>query len=155
MDPSFQFWLGLSIGIGIMVMAMFLPRLLKQKPPKDMLMWAGEVERKAIEAIRSDLYAAQTKAELIELIGEIPEEFDPSVMLSCQVAAGAHKAAIREAEAQGLIRAGMFEEIYPTVPVAQPAPSQTPALRLVQTQQSGPNVEWIEGKLVPRKSTRP
>lgn len=149
---DFQFWLGLSIGLGIMIAIISLPRLLKQKPPKDMLAWAGEVERKTIEAIRSDLYAAQTKAELIELIGEIPEEFNPAVMLACRVSDTVHMAAIREAESQGLIRQGMFDEIYPTAQATSPTPP--PALHLVHAPKSGPNVEWIGNRLVPKKSTR-
>ena len=167
MDPT-TIYVCCSITLGIHLGIHFLPRLLRKTPPRDMLTWGGAVERAAIEAIRADLYAAQTKAELVELIDHIPADFDASVFLSCQIAAGVHRAALQEAIAQGILRPETLATIYP--PLAPPAPVVTssmapssvggpsgpPApLRLVTPLQSVPAtntelLEWVDGRLVPR-----
>ena len=149
-DSLWHVVLGFSVAVGLWAVARFGPRLFGKGPPKDMLEWQGELERAAIEAIRADLYAAQTKAALALMIGQMPEDFDATAFLGCRVAEGVHRACLREAEEQGLVRPGFVDEVYAPAAPPRGAPASAPGLRLVEDL---PPNEWVEGRLVPRRRT--
>lgn len=108
-------WVSLFMAAGIFVVWKLGVRIVRSwgiNVPRDMTSWQDEVERTAIEAIRADLYSAQCRAALVELIGKVPADFDPTLLYGGQVAAGVHRAAVVEAERQGIIRTGTYERVY-------------------------------------------
>lgn len=108
-------WVSLFMAAGIFVVWKLGVRVARSwgvNVPRDMTSWQDEVERHAIEAIRADLYAAQCRAALVELIGKVPADFDPTLLYGGQVAAGVHRAAVVEAEQQGIIRSGTYQRVY-------------------------------------------
>jgi hypothetical protein len=110
-------WVAAFMAVGVFVVWKLVVRVARAwgvRVPRDMASWQDEVERTAIEAIRADLYAAQCRAGLVELIGKVPADFDPTLLLGCQVAAGVHRGAVYEAERQGIIRTGTYERVYGT-----------------------------------------
>jgi len=108
-------WISGFMAVGIFVfwkLAVRVARAWGVRVPRDMVSWQDEVERTAIEAVRADLYAAQCRAGLVEMIGKIPGDFDPTLLFSGQVVAGVHRGAIYEAERQGIIKNGTYERVY-------------------------------------------
>jgi hypothetical protein len=174
---------GAVFGAGIFIVLRVLDRMFfGRNVPKDMQRWQDEVERAAVRCIQADLFAAESKAQLVELIGQVPKDFDPTVFLGVQVAAGIHRAVLIEAEKKGLVREGLFEKVYgvsleqaslgaqmspmpPTpMPPSSPPPSGThsrPPLHLVTTpppapvveQEEVPDVTFVNGRCVPRVAT--
>lgn len=80
--------------------------------PKNFARWHDELELRALQAIQADLHAAESRARLVALIGQIPADFDPTALLAVNVAAGVHRAALEHAERQGIVRPGSFERVY-------------------------------------------
>jgi hypothetical protein len=108
-------WISLFMAAGIFLVWKLGVRVARSwgiNVPRDMTSWQDEVERHAIEAIRADLYSAQCRAALVELIGKVPADFDPTLLYGGQVAAGVHRAAVVEAEQQGIIRSGTYQRVY-------------------------------------------
>jgi hypothetical protein len=108
-------WVSLFMAAGIFIVWKLGVRVARSwgiNVPRDMTSWQDEVERHAIEAIRADLYSAQCRAALVELIGKVPADFDPTLLYGGQVAAGVHRAAVVEAEQQGIIRSGTYQRVY-------------------------------------------
>jgi len=104
--------------------------VLRVSPPKEFSAWKEELEQAAIEAIRADLFAAECRARLAELVGKVPEDFDPTAFLGIQIAAGVHRAVLQEAERRGLVRVGTYEEIY--------GPAYTPTAERPPAEREGP-----------------
>lgn len=90
--------------------------------------WLEELEAQAIQVIQDDARAAESKANLFALIGELPADFDPTIFLTCKVAEGLHRAVLLEAERRGLVTAGTFERVYglPNLMPHQPGPPGSP-----------------------------
>lgn len=143
-----DFLLGVIVGAGLMVIALRLvPRALRAwgvHVRKSQADWQDEVERTAIACLHADLESARTKARLVELIGEIPKEFDPAVFLGCSIAAGVQRAVLQRAEEEGLIPAGMIERVF-----VEPEPAKAEPVDL-----PGPsNIRRLpSGRVVPKRA---
>jgi hypothetical protein len=146
---------GIVFAVGVFIILRIVDRMVfGRNIPRDMQKWQDEVERVAVQCIQADLWVAESKARLVELIGQVPKDFDPTVFLGCQIAAGIHRAVLIEAEKKGLVNAGLFEKVYgvsleqaslgvqgapppaslpppPSVPPPSLHPAHPPALRLV------------------------
>jgi len=126
--------------------------------PREMSRWRDELERRCIAVLHADLAAAETKAALFELIGTIPADFNPSAFLGMQLAAGVQRAVLIEAERRGLVRDGMFANVYgmsvEQATVGSGAPSIPPPVTDTgPAPPREPDVEFVEGKLVPKGTT--
>lgn len=165
-DQPWSLLVGVVLGIGLTILWRVIPRLLLAAPiPRDMLKWQDAIETAAIDAVRTDLYAADAKRRLVELIGSIPKDFDPTVWLGCQIASGVHKAVLLEAERSGAVKTGTFETIYGVsieeasqarfpVPHVEPelvAPPPVLEVEPVSQKSDLPNVVFINGQLTPRR----
>ncbi len=161
-DPDHTIYLigAIVFGVGIFVILEVVKRMFVHSVPRDMARWRDAVERAAVACIQADLTAAETKGHLMELIGTIPADFNPSAFLGLQLAAGVQRAVLIEAERRGLVRDGMFATVYgmsvdqatvgsgtvpPPAPPADTVPAPAPPRE--------PDVEFVEGKLVPRGTT--
>lgn len=113
MDPGYALALGGSFAVGIWLIIRTAERFMAGASiPKHFGRWHDELEHRALRAIQADMHAAECRAALVELIGQIPQDFDPTALLACQVAAGVHRAVLDHAERQGLVRPGSFEKVY-------------------------------------------
>jgi len=74
--------------------------------------WYVEAERRMVTAVQADLYAAEARASLAEMIGKLPSDFDPTVLLAVNIGGSFQRAAIYEAEAKGLVPNGTFARLY-------------------------------------------
>lgn len=177
-------WLAALFALGICLVGRVLYRLVHRlfqqwgivdHVPRDMREFVDDLERTAGESFRADLYAAQCRAALVSLTGKVPADFDPTVLLACQVSAGLHRAVLVEAERQGLLPEGSFERVYgvsvedaaggpmvrgraPTPPEAwrderdvEAEPEPDAGSRSVPAAPPG-NVHWIGGRQVPRRA---
>ncbi len=80
--------------------------------PRQFQRWHDELEQAARSAITADLYAVETKARLFQLIGNLPEDFEPTVFLTANIGKGIQLAVIHEAESKGLVPIGTLERVY-------------------------------------------
>ena len=144
------------LSIGFTIILKYLPVLLRRwgvPVPQNFADWKDELERRAQHAIRKDAEAAEAKADLIAMIGEIPRDFDPTVMLSLHVAAATQRAILIEVEQRGIVREGTFqrtfgisiEEATTGVPPRSEDVDPDPVVNDI------PNVRRIGGKLMPRR----
>jgi hypothetical protein len=149
------------LGIGTFVVMRSLDRLFIRSIPRDLSRWRDEVERAAIACIHADLHAAETKGHLMQLIGKVPSDFDPSAFLGMQLASAVQRAVLIEAERGGLVRVGTFESVYGVTvewamagngapPVATDAAPPADVSPTVPSPAPEPDVEFVNGKCVPR-----
>jgi hypothetical protein len=111
--PVWFVFLTLFLGAGAGLISFTLARYFDgSKIPKRMAGWHSEVERRAVMSIQADLHAAETRAHLVELIGDLPSDFDATVLLAADIGQGYQRAAIYEAERKGLVPTGTFERVY-------------------------------------------
>lgn len=145
--------LGLVSGAALAVLLLrIVPRALRAwglRVPRRMDDWMVEVEVTANACIVADLESARAKSRLVELIGQIPRDFDPSVFLACNIAEGIQRAVIFQAEQEGLIPAGVADRVY-LPPADEPAPPPAYAAEEEPT-----NVRRLpSGKRAPRRVDR-
>jgi hypothetical protein len=157
--------LGLISGAGVCLLATKIgPRVLRAwgvHIPKKMDEWQEEVERTAIAVIHADLDAARTKARLVELIGEIPKDFDPSAFLGCHIAAAVQREVLMRAEQEGLIEPGVADRMFSQesrtnmsrLASSEVATYEEPPVAY-GTMDEAPNVRRIRGKLLPMKRSK-
>lgn len=142
----------LALGTGAGLIGLVVAWWHKRRPARGMLEWHAEVERRAVAVVQSDLQAAEAKAHLLELIGEMPKDFNPTVFLTVDLSAGFQRAAMHQAEQLGLVPRGTFARVYgaaglalpsapgePQVEVTVADAGQAEAGRLVGT-------HWVSGK---------
>lgn len=154
---------GFLFGLGISIIG-FAFRKLRGRAPHRFDLWGDEVERAAIRCIQADLQAAESKAALVSLIGDIPKDFDASAWLGCHVAAGVHRAALLEAERQGIVRRGLMSEVYDGAMrrtsyestdqfVPEPADYDSipppPHVRKIEAPAVQATITWVKGRLLP------
>ncbi|MBU1785285.1 MAG: hypothetical protein KKG95_08120 [Candidatus Omnitrophica bacterium] len=111
--PMWAVFMTLFMGAGAGLMAFVAMRYFAGgRAPRKFRGWIAEVERAAIEVIDADLNAALAKARLFELIGKMPDDFDPTAFLAANVAEGIHRAVLFEAERRGIVQEGTFIRVY-------------------------------------------
>ncbi|MDE2022220.1 MAG: hypothetical protein KGI71_04920 [Patescibacteria group bacterium] len=153
--------------LALIVLTVIITRLVDRafvhSAPREMQRWRDELEKRCIAVIQADLTAAETKAALFEMIGTIPDGFNPAAFLGLQLAAGVQRAVLIEAERRGLVREGSFVNVYgmsveqatigsgATMPPPPPAPVETAAEAPPSPPE--PDVEFVDGQLVPKGPT--
>ena len=159
--------LGIVSGAGACVLFLkIIPRVLRSwgvHIPKKMDEWQDEVERTAIAVIHADLDAARTKARLVELIGEIPKDFNPSAFLGCHIAAAVQREVLMRAEQEGLIEPGVADRMFSheshanmgrLISGEMATDDPEPPSAYVTEADDVPNVRRIRGKLLPLKRAK-
>jgi len=151
-EHTWCIWLGLAMAVGLLVTMRALPRFFARQPIRDFERWLPAVERASSNAVRASLYAAAAQKELVELIGELPKDFEPTVWLACNVAQGVQRSVLVEAERQGLIPAGMLARVYGVqLDEGSTPPASSPEPRASTLPE---NVVWIDGRQVPQRVSR-
>lgn len=155
MEPGFVLLLGGMLGAGVFVLLRVAERWTAQGAiPRDFRRWHDELELRALQAIQADLHAAEARARLVALIGEIPQDFDPTALLAVNVAAGVHRAALEHAERAGIVRPGSFARVYGEPPTYSSAPSPDPELGAIvvveREERDERRPRWENGRLVVR-----
>ena len=152
-----EFWtLVVVVSVGLTIVLRAVPVLLRRwgvPIPQGFGAWKDELERRASYAVRKDFEAAEAKSELMAMMGEIPRDFDPTVMLGLHVAAGVQRAVLMEAEERGIVRAGTFQRTF-GVSIEEAAtgvaPRSSEDVEPVVVDDA-PNVRRIGGKLTHRR----
>lgn len=152
LEPGWIMLLGACVGSGVFVLLRTFDAWERgSSVPKDFRRWHDELEVKALRAIQADMQAAECRAALVRLIGQLPADYDPTALLACNVAAGVHRAVLENAERAGIVQKGSFELVY--------GPQEAFAARndlepVVLEKEAGTSLEarprWVNGKLVVR-----
>ena len=117
----------LALGCGAGVLA-FLALFWEHRTRlKKFAQWEHNIEHLAIQAIRDDARAVESKLALMTAVGTIPADFNPTAFLTCRIGEGLQRAVVYEAEQQGIVPAGTFERVFqqPILP-ANAAPDPRP-----------------------------
>jgi len=160
-EPGIALLMGACVGVGLFVLLRVGERWSsRDNIPREFARWHDELELRALQAIQADLHAAESRARLVSLIGQIPQDFDPTALLAVNVAAGVHRAALEHAERQGIIRAGSFEKVYGEKPGFQKTSAALSSLEELEpvivetspeTSEKPPaRPRWQNGRLVVR-----
>lgn len=140
--------MGASVGAGVYSLFRFADRLTsKAAIPDDVRRWKDELETRAIRAVQADMHAAECRAALVQLMGELPADYDPTALLAVNIAAGVHRAVVEQAEQSGIIKAGTFRAVYGAETISEPSPELA---AVVKASPSPPRPRWEKGKLVVR-----
>lgn len=153
-DPGWALALGGCMGAGLFVILRVAERWsTRDGIPKDFARWHDELELRSLQAIQADLHAAESRARLVALIGQIPADFDPTALLAVNVAAGVHRAALEHAERKGIVRPGAFAQVYGSSPtLSAPSDDRAPVVVVEAESEPGesPGPRWEDGRLVVR-----
>lgn len=105
--------LSITMGVGAAILTLLGSRYYgTSRPHRSMKEWYIEAERRMLTAVQADLYAAEARASLVELIGTLPTDFDATILLAVNIGSAFQRAAIYEAEAKGLVPSGTFSRLY-------------------------------------------
>jgi hypothetical protein len=132
--PLMSFFMGLlAFGLSRTIHAI----LTTSKVPKDMQEWHGEVENACFDVIRSRIYVAECEKRIIDLVGEVPMDFNPTLF------AAPHLAKVME---DALIKQAQSKDIWPEKRFDHPAPLPDNVVSL-------DNHEWVAGQLLKKVGT--
>lgn len=141
-----DFFLGAVSGGGVLfVLWKLVPRALRAFGvylPKSMNEYRMELERLVIAVVQSDADAAMHKAALMEYIGQMPSDFDPTAFLALNVAQAVHREVMLEYERRGIVTEGMTERIFGAE--RDPLPP-----RAYMAEDDAPRPRRLGGKLLP------
>lgn len=115
METTFveHFWISVLMAAGWIVISYAVRHAFRRRRiPRNRLDWADELERRACEAMRAAVHAAEAQRDLVEMAGEIPQDFDPMIFMGCRVADGLQRTILIEAEREGLCPVGTVERVY-------------------------------------------
>lgn len=84
----------------------------RERVPKEFDTWQEELEHASTHAVRMSLEHARACARVVELVGKIPADFNPSAFLVCQIVEGIHKAVLIKAAEEGLIQPDALQRVY-------------------------------------------
>ena len=132
--PLMSFFMGLlAFGLSRAVHAI----LTTSKVPKDMERWHAEVESACFDVIRARIYVAECEKRIIELVGEVPADFNPTLFAAPQLAKVMEDALIKQAE---------NKDVWPEKRFDNPLPLPDNVVSL-------DNHEWVAGQLLKKVGT--
>ncbi len=102
----------IMLGVGAGVLAFVACSWEQRKRLRRFAQWEMNVEQLAIQAIRDDARAVESKLSLMRAVGQIPEDFHPTAFLTCRIGEGLQRAVLYEAEKQGIVPEGTFERVF-------------------------------------------
>lgn len=105
--------------------------------PKDMTTWHAEVENACFEVIRSRIYVAECEKRIIDLVGTVPVDFNPTLFAAPHLAKVMEEALVNQAESQDIWPDKRFGDV-------QPLPDNVINLD---------NHEWVAGQLLKKVGT--
>lgn len=142
-------WLALVLFVGLRFAEWGVSKaFVRRKIPTKFSDWLPEVESACVDVVRTDLYAADAKRRLVELVGEIPKDFDPTIWLTCRLGEGVQRTALIAAEREGIAPAGTYERVF-----GVRATSDAPTSAAPPDTTDLPNVVWLDGRLQPRNAS--
>ena len=96
--------MALSFGMGLLAFGLsnVIQRyFLGSRIPKDMARWHSEVESVCYEVIRARIYVAEIERKLVDLVGEVPADFNPVLFSAPALAKAVEDAFVTKAQSQG------------------------------------------------------
>jgi hypothetical protein len=108
----FLFALVIVIGMEVALFSMKRFWRTRERVPKDFDTWQEELEHAGSHALRMSLEYSRAVARVVELVGKIPADFNPSAFLVCQMVEGIHKAVLIKAAEEGLIHPDALQRVY-------------------------------------------
>lgn len=122
-----------AMGVAAYLASQYIHRhFASAKLPKDMLTWHAEVENACFEVIRSRIYVAECEKRIIDLVGAVPVDFNPTLFAAPQLAKVMEDALVKQSEANGVWPDRRFENV-------QELPDNVVNLD---------NHEWVAGQLL-------
>lgn len=126
------------MGIVAYIVSQYLHRhFASARLPKDMMTWHAEVENACFEVIRSRIYVAECEKRIIDLVGTVPVDFNPTLFAAPHLAKAMEEALVKQAESQDIWPDKRFGNV-------QPLPDNVISLD---------NHEWVAGQLLKKVGT--
>lgn len=110
--PTWWIILTLVLGSGAGLLTFLAMYWDQRKRLRKFAHWQLNVEHAALQAIRDDARAVESKLALMQLVQQIPEDFQPTAFLTCRIGEGLQRAIMFEAEQQGVVPEGTFERVF-------------------------------------------
>jgi len=114
MDNPFMALASFAMG----VIAFFLAEMIKRyysgsQVPKDMAKWHTDVEIVCCDIVRARIYVAETERRLVELVGEVPVDFNPALFAAPAMAKAVEDALVAKAHQDGIFPERRFDKPEP------------------------------------------
>ncbi len=75
-----HFWVSIVMAIGFVLISKAVGHIFRsRRVPRNFDDWQDELESVACEAVRASIHAADAQRRLVEMIGELPKDFDPVI----------------------------------------------------------------------------
>ena len=124
-----------SFGMGLLAFGLsevIRRYLLGSRIPKKMAEWHSEVENCCYEVIRARIYVAECEKRMMDLVGEVPADFNPILFSAPYLAKSVEDAFVARAQSQ---------EVWPERRFDKPQELPDNVVNL-------DNHEWVAGQLL-------